>query len=188
MRATAATNAATTSLIDEVLPQFDYRIHHRRRVDAPPDWVAQAVELFQMGRAGTLLFKLRGITLPSGSIRDVLTKAGFTILAERPGREVVAGTNGQFWKLREMAHMERPLDLETFRSFDRAGWAQGAVSVRIEPREDGSTDLSTETRVRCVDEDARRRFAAYWFLIRIFSGWLRRDFLRRIARIAEGQE
>ena len=178
----------TTALLDEALPRFDYRIHHARRVAAPPEWVAEAVEVFQLGRAATLLFRLRGIQLPSGSIRDVLARSGFTVLAERPGREIVAGTNGQFWALRELAHMEAPRDLEAFRAFDRPGWAQGAISVRIEPRDDGSTDLSTETRVRCVDDAARRRFAAYWWFIKVFSGWLRRDFLRRIARVAEGAE
>ena len=101
---------------------------------------------------------------------------------------MVAGTTGQFWAIHEMAHMESPRDLESFRAFDRPGWAKGAISFRIEPLEDGSTLLTTETRVRCVDDAARRRFAAYWSFIRVFSGWLRRDFLRRIARIAEGAE
>ena len=98
----------------------------------------------------------------------------------------MAGTFGQFWALRELAHMEAPTDLEAFRAFDRPGWAKGAISVRIDPLEDGSTEVSTETRVRCVDDAARRRFAVYWSIIRIFSGWLRRDLLRRIARLAEG--
>ncbi|MDP9343449.1 MAG: hypothetical protein M3Q23_15430 [Actinomycetota bacterium] len=101
---------------------------------------------------------------------------------------MVAGTTGQFWALREQAHMEAPLDLQAFRAFDRPGWAQGAVSLRIERLEDGSTDVMTETRVRCVDDRARHRFAIYWLLIKVFSGWLRRDFLRRVARIAEGAE
>ncbi|HEX8100227.1 MAG TPA: hypothetical protein VF660_08515 [Actinomycetota bacterium] len=177
---------ATTTLLDEVLPEFQFRSRHSRRVDAPPEWVAEAVELFQLGRAATFLFRARGIRLPSGSIRDVLTGAGFAVLAERPGAEVVAGINGQFWAISELSHLETPQDLESFRTFSRPGWAQGAISVEIEPLEDGSTRLSTETRVRCVDEAARRRFAAYWWFIKIFSGWLRRDFLRRIARLAEG--
>ena len=63
-----------------------------------------------------------------------------------------------------------------------------AEHVACHPLEDGSTLLSTETRVRCVDDEARRRFALYWLLIRVFSGWLRRDLLRKIAHIAEGIE
>ncbi len=181
-------SSITTSLMDEVLPEFEFRSRHARHVDAPPEWVAQAVELFQIGGPASLLMKLRGIRPVSGSIRDVLTQLGFAVLAERPGMEVVAGINGQFWALREQRHLEAPPDLQAFRAFDRPGWAQGAISVRIDPLEDGSTLLSTETRVRCVDEEARRRFAIYWFLIRVFSDWLRRDLLRNIARIAEGAE
>jgi hypothetical protein len=176
----------TATLLDEVLPEFDFRIRHARRVDATPERVAEAVESFRLGGAASLLLRIRGVHLPSGTIRDVLTKSGFTVLAERPGRETVAGTTGQFWALREQAHMEAPRDLQAFLSFDRPGWAQAAISLRIEPLEDGSTELTTETRVRCVDETARRRFALYWLLIKVFSGWLRRDFLRTIARAAEG--
>ncbi len=181
-------STTTTALLDEVLPEFDFRSRHGRHVDAPPEWVAEAIDLVRPGRAASLLFRMRGLRIPSGSIRDVFIRSGFTVLAERPGLEIVLGTTGQFWKLREQAHMEAPVDLQAFRAFDRPGWAQAAVSLRLEPREDGSTDVTTETRVRCVDDAARRRFAIYWWLINVFSGWLRREFLRRIARIAEGPE
>src|SRR5439155_15846436 len=143
--------------------------------------VAQAIEICRAGRAASLLFRMRGIRLPSGSIREALTRSGFTVLAERPGHEVVAGINGRFWAVCELAHTERPRDLDAFRTFDRPGWTQGAISLRIDALEDGSTYLATETRVRCVDQESRRHFAVYWTLIRVFSGWLRRDYLRRIA-------
>jgi hypothetical protein len=178
----------TRALLDTVLRDFDFGSRHSRRIHATPERVAEAVDAFRVGGGATLLVKARGLHIPSGSIREVLAGSGFTILAERPGLEIVAGTTGQFWKLREQAHMEAPLDLQAFRNFDRPGWAQATVSLRIEPRPDGSTDVTTETRVRCVDETARRRFAVYWLLIRLFSDWLRRDFLRGIARIAEGLE
>ena len=178
----------TPTLLDEVLPQFDFRSRHARRVGATPERVAEAVDGFRLGGRASVLVRIRGLHIPSGPIRDVLTGSGFTILAERPGVEMVAGTTGRFWALREQAHMEAPLDLQAFRAFDRPGWAQGAMSIRLEPLEDGSTYVMTETRVRCVDDAARRRFAVYWLFIKAFSGWLRRDFLRRIARVAENAE
>jgi hypothetical protein len=176
----------TTSLLDEVLPEFDFRSRHERRVEAPPEWVAQAIDICRVGRAASLLFTIRGLPKTSGTLREVLAGSGFTVLAERPGVEMVAGTTGQFWALREHAHIEAPPDLQSFRAFDRPGWAQGAISVRLDRLADDSTLVTTETRVRCVDDAARRRFALYWLLIKVFSEWLRRDFLRRIARIAEG--
>jgi hypothetical protein len=180
--------STTMTLLDEVLPEFDFGSRHARRIDAQPERVAEAIDGFRLGGGASLLVKMRGLHLPSGSIRDVLMGSGFTVLAERPGVETVAGTNGRFWALRELTYMEAPRDLRDFQSFHRPGWAQAAISFRIEPLEDGSTHLITETRVRCVDDAARRRFVVYWSFIKVFSGWLRRDFLRKVARTAEGAE
>lgn len=177
------------TLLDEVLSECDYRSRHDRHVHAPAEDVARAIEQYIVGRDSShlmrLLFRLRGLRIRSGSVRDVLSRSGFTLLAERPGEEVVFGTTGRFWTLREQANMEAPLDLENFDAFARPGWAKAAVSLRVEPRDDGSSTLVAETRILCMDERARRRFAAYWALIWVFSGWIRRDFLRGIAGIAE---
>lgn len=180
---------ATWDLIDEVLPEVDYHSRHVRHVHAPPEDVAGAIERYVVGRDSSplvrVLLRMRGLRIPSGSVRDVLKRSGFTVLAERPGEEVVAGTFGRFWTLHEQANMEAPLDLEAFHAFARPGWAKAAMTLRVEPRDDGSSTLTTETRVLCMDERARRRFAPYWAFIRVFSGWIRRDLLGGIARIAE---
>ena len=179
----------TSTLLDEVLPQYDFRSRHDQHVLAPAGEVAVAVERYDFARDASpfvrLLFRLRGLRIPSGSISEVLTGSGFTLLAERPGEELVVGTTGRFWALRERANMEAPLDLEHFRAFDRHGWARAVMSIRVEPRADGSATLLTETRVQCLGGRARRRFAGYWAFINVFSGWIRRDLLRGIARIAE---
>ena len=107
------------------------------------------------------------------------------MLAERPGEEIVVGTTGRFWALREQDYMEAPRGLEDFHAFAPPGWAKGAMTVRVEPRDDGTSTLVTETRVLCIDHHARRHFAPYWALVSVFSGWIRRDLLGGIARIAE---
>lgn len=180
---------AAWTLLDEALSECDYRSRHDRHVLAPPKDVGEAVERYRLDRDSSplvrMLFRLRGLGVPSGSVRDALAGSGFTVLAERPGQEIVVGTTGRFWTLHERDNMEAPRDLESFQSFSRPGWAKGAMAIRVEPREDGSTTLVTETRVLCMDERSRRRFAAYWRLIKVFSGWIRRDLLRGIAHIAE---
>lgn len=181
----------TTGLLDDALPTFDVRSRHSRRVAAGPEAVWRAVEVYDLRRDASLpvraLLLLRGLGVPGGTLREALGPSGFTVLSERPGREIVAGTLGKFWAVRELAHMANPEDLDHFRGFDQAGWAKGAVSLRVEPLEDGATNLVTETRVLCLGERARRRFAAYWALIRPFSGGIRRDLLLGIARRAEGE-
>jgi hypothetical protein len=179
----------TTNLLDEVLPEFQYRSRHDRHVLAAPDVVAAAAERYSLLRDSSpvvrLLFRLRGLRIPSGSLRDVATGTGFSVLAERPGEELVVGTMGRFWTIREQDNLEAPRGLEDFQSFSPPGWAKAAMTVRIEPRADGSSTLVTETRVLCLDDQARRRFAPYWAFINVFSGWIRQDLLRGIARIAE---
>jgi hypothetical protein len=180
---------AVATLLDEVLPQFDHRSRHERHVLASPAAVAEAIERYRLDRDASplvhVLFRLRGLGVPSGSVRDALTGWGFSVLAERPAEEIVVGTIGRFWAIRERDYLEAPRGLEDFHAFSPPGWAKGAMSFRVEPREDGSSTLVTETRVLCLGEQARRRFIAYWALISVFSGWIRRDLLRGIARIAE---
>jgi hypothetical protein len=180
-----------TTLLDEALPRFDYRTSHSRRIAAGPAAVWRAMDRYDLSRDASLpvrtLFRLRGLGVPEGTIRDSLGPIGFTILAERPESEIVAGTYGRFWALRELRNMANPVDLDDFQSFHLPGWAKGAISFRLEPIGDGTTNLVTETRVWCADDRARRRFAAYWKLINFFSGWIRRDVLLGIARKAEGE-
>jgi hypothetical protein len=177
------------SLLAEAMPECDVRSLHSRRIAAPPEAVWQALERYDLSRDASLstraMFRLRGLGLPKGTMRESLSGYGFSVLAESRD-EIVLGTTGRFWAIRERANMERPVDLEAFQSFDRPGWAKGAMSIRTERLEDGSTNLITETRVQAVDDGARRRFALYWTLINFFSGWIRRDLLRAIARMAEG--
>jgi len=179
----------TAALLDDVLPEFHYRSRHDRHVLASPEDVARAVEAYRLDRDSSplvrLLFRLRGLRVPSGPLREALAGSGFGVLAERPGEEIVVGTIGRFWALRERDYLEAPRSLDDFHAFSPPGWAKGVMTLRVEPRDDGSSTLVTETRVLCPDEHARRRFAPYWALISVFSGWIRRDFLGGIARIAE---
>jgi hypothetical protein len=49
----------------------------------------------------------------------------------------------------------------------------------------GRTRLSTETRIAATDARARRRFAAYWLVVRPGSGLIRRLWLRAVKKRAE---
>jgi hypothetical protein len=182
-------NAVRWPLLAEVMPECDFLSRHSRRVAAPPEAVWSAVEQYDPSRDASLpvrsLVRLRGLRVPGASIRETLDGYGFALLAERPGEEIVFGTTGRFWAVRERSNMEPPADLDAFEAFDRPGWAKGAISIRVERLDHGSTNLVTATGVQCVDEHARRRFALYWALINVFSGWIRRDMLRAMARLAE---
>ena len=61
-----------------------------------------------------------------------------------------------------------------------------AGSARI-ARPGGGSRVETETRVVCTDDDARRQFSRYWWLIGRFSALIRRVMLGDIKRSAESQ-
>ena len=106
---------------------------------------------------------------------------GFTVLCEQPERELVLGLTGQFWKL---SGGITPTAAASFRHGPPPGHAQAAWNFTLTPSQ-GGTWLTTETRVRCGDAIARRRFRPYWLLVRPFSGLLRRVILGAIRREAE---
>ena len=176
-------------LLDEIIPAWHYRNHHQIVVDSPAAVVATSVESLNLARDSSwfvrALFRARGLSFPRGATpREALVATGFSVLGERPGREIVFGIAGKFWAPREMANLVRVPDADAFRAFARPGQAKGAMNIRVDPLEDERTRLRTETRVWCSDRRARRLFLAYWTLIRIPSGLIRTDMLRAIARHA----
>jgi len=176
------------SLLDALMPTFDFGHRHAIVVAAPPARVTEAAETYSFATDGStlvqVLFRLRGLTPPSGTLRGAGRAMGFTVLAEEPGRELVLGVAGRFWALDERANLISLPDARAFVGFSRPGHAKAAMSLRFEPLAHGWTRLGTETRVTCVDAAAYRRFALYWTLIGPFSSWLRRDLLSGIARRA----
>ncbi len=110
--------------------------------------------------------------------------SGFVLLAEEPGREIVLGTIGQFWKLSGGAPSGIK-DAQDFMAFSRPGFAKAAINFQIEAGSDGSARVSTETRIRALDPLSRRKFAGYWRVIYVGSVLIRRMWLRSIKRRAE---
>jgi hypothetical protein len=170
----------SSTLLSEVLPEYDFRERHARRVDAPPERVFAAVRELSADDTPVVrfLFRLRGLrgdaTRP---IFDQMTRFGFEVVAEEPGRELVVAAIGQPWKLRGGG---RPRGVD-FRTFSEPGYAKMALNYRLE-----NGVLTTETRVRLTDADARRSFRRYWLVVRPFSGLIRRAWLRAIVRRASG--
>ena len=122
----------------------------------------------------------------SDSLLEQAKRAGFVVLGEESGRELVLRTVGQPWRLvgGPGARVRTPAD---FGAFHLPGFAKIATNFRVEESasRQGTSRLSTETRVWVPDTATRLRFAAYWVLIRAGSGLIRREWLRRTRERAE---
>lgn len=113
---------------------------------------------------------------------QTLIESGFGLLAEKPGEEIVFGVTGRFWRPAGNVSPFNRLD------FDRpvpAGLARGVWNFSLSEQISGQTTLTTETRVTCGDRASRRKFLAYWLVVRPFSGLIRLIMLKSVRKMAE---
>ena len=180
-------------LIDDYLSSYDVAARYQSNVRAPAAHVYQVVRRMDMSESALIrmLFRLREFPAISktrdshqglGLTLDDLLRSGFILLAEDAPREILLGVVGRFWT--SSGCIQR-MDADGFRAFDENGFAKAVWNFSLSERETGLTDLATETRVRCLDDESRRKFRLYWTLIGPFSGLIRKETLRVVRQQAE---
>lgn len=178
---------APSTLLDDLLRDPDIRMRHTRSIAAPPPLVYAALRTTDLSRSPLvrLLLTLRTLRLPKGPLTlDSLTRAGFMVVGERPGEEIVLGVVGKFWK---PSGERRPADPAQFRRGAPEGEVLVAWSFEVAKREERgarreSTLLATETRIKCGDPATLRTFRRYWRLVHPGSALIRRAMLRAVER------
>ena len=106
----------------------------------------------------------------------------FMLLADS-NQEIVFGLIGQFWKLTGSTNIKLT-EARAYLDFNSTGFAKVAANLAFRTEAD-KTLLSTETRIWTPDEKTRKKFAIYWRLISLGSGWIRIMWLNAIKRRAE---
>ena len=175
-----------SSLLDTVLPEFQFSERHRVWVNASPEVALAAAREVGLGDLplARFLMRVRGMrTSVRGSLWSQMVAGGFIELGEVSGREVVIGMIGQMWKLSGGRSPKLSSAIE-FSAFDQPGYAKGVMSLEAHEL-DGRCLLVTETRVFATDEQARRAFSRYWLVIRLGSGLIRSVWLRAAKKRAE---
>ena len=170
-------------VIDEFLPEYDWAEVHQVVVDAPAGDIDPLIRNLDL-RASLIvrvLFALRGMPRRCLTL-DGLESAGFRVLADRPGEEIVLGLIGRFWMPRGDL---LKFGSHEFRTLSPQGYAKAAWNFTMRPLGSGRTEVRTETRVSACDEPSRRAFSRYWWLVRPFSGLIRREILRLVKETSE---
>jgi hypothetical protein len=172
------------TLLETLMPVFDVAARRSICIDAPAERVCQAARALPLMKTGLArrLLALRALPAhldPSSSPED---DSVFICLAEKPGQEVVFGFAGRFWH--PSRNITRLGDAESWRGYAERGSARAAVNVLVESITAERSRLATETRVLCFGAGARRIFKLYWLVTGPFSGWIREDWLRSVARAA----
>ena len=181
-------------LIDSFVPIPDAVEVHQLLINAPRKVVYQALWTTDFGGASVKLllllrlipeiFARRSCSWPRNRkiTLHTLIDSDFGLLAENPPEELVLGVTGRFWRpTGNVSRFDRA-------DFDRpvpTGFARAAWNFSLQPEPPDRTLLRTETRIICGDAASRRKFRAYWLLVRPFSGLIRLIMLRRIRSVAE---
>lgn len=158
--------------LDRLLPDPDWSERYERPLPCAPE---EAVAAFLAAPVAPdplvrTLLRLRGLG-SAPTVEQGLQRMRFEVLHRSP-TEVVVGASGTPWRPRG--------GIRPFAAAD-AGTVRFATDVRAIPTPAGCV-LSTETRIAANDADARRAFRRYWFVVRPFSGLIRRRWLVAAAR------
>jgi hypothetical protein len=179
-------------LIESFIPNPDAIETHKIEIAASREAVYQALWTTDLGGSPVIkslmaLRSLPGIVSHPKRLRHVprqvtlqtIVESGFGQLAEEPGREVVLGVVGRFW--RPTGNI-LPFNVEMFRGPVQPGLARAVWNFAVQEAGQGRSVLSTETRVVCGDAASRRKFRAYWSVVRPFSGLIRVIMLRAVKK------
>lgn len=174
------------------LPHAPFTEAHHRIVDAPATAVWDALHTLRWGDL-TLTRPLFGIrTLGRKNTALDLTRRlmdppgpGAPVHEEQP-RYSTSAMIGRPWAGRVRG--PEVTDLDQFAAYADPGWLKYGMDWTLTDLAGGRTLIETTTRCQPTDAAAHRAFRAYWAVIRPFSGLIRLDILRAIARRVEAVE
>lgn len=173
--------------LERALPTQHVDEHHSRLIAADIDTVWAALASLRMDQLSVTrpLVALRhlGRRAPSPA-QPLLTGGPVTILELDPPSYAVGGAIGRPWRPRP--ERRDVLTMADFRAFDEPGWVKYLTDFQL-TEEPGGTRLTTRTRGHATDARSRRLFLAYWAVIRLGSGLIRRDILATVDRLATGR-
>lgn len=185
----ACANGVDMPIIDNFLPNYQFKEIHKIAVAAPTDQILDAISIYDPAKDPLVRILLQVREAPARFAAQLGFRSG---LAGRPmfgladfvplGRnwdEIAFGLVGQFWRLD--FGLARMPDAEAFRTFNRAGFAKLVISFSI-GRTAAGRILTTETRVYCPDAASRTRMSLYWTLIRAGSGFIRGRILAQVSK------
>jgi hypothetical protein len=197
-------------LIDRFLPDFDETIIEHDVINAPVGDVYQTVRemdfldihsplmdaaMFVRGvpeRIGRMIRKTP-LPPPPPVMRladffdgepDPELMAGWVALGEDPPHEIVFGGIGKVW---QPAIEWRQVPSEEFASFAEPDFAKIGVSFSLRNYGENRTLLSYEARTAGTDEESRKKFRRYWWLVERFVGVVMGAAVQTAKELAEAR-
>jgi hypothetical protein len=185
-------------LLDKYLPVYDFNEVHTVTIHASPEMAFAAIKGLKPNELSPLVHWLLSIReLPAKLVGKLpqqqwnnrpfleqLYDDDFLPLDEMPCQEVVFGLIGQFWELTGGKNPQI-VSPQEFLDFDRSDYAKVAANLAVTDLGNGTVRCSTETRIHATNSATKKKFAFYWRLISMGSGFIRLLWLNAIKRKAE---
>jgi hypothetical protein len=188
--------------IDDFMPEYQFYEYHEMSIDAPADAVCKALKevTFTDIPVAVWLMRIRAMaagqfaqppsngTKPyvnpfSKPILELLSQpgAGFLTLENNDPYEYVGGFAGKPWAKDTPLALANP---DEFQAFQLAGNIKVAFNLHVIGMNNGTSRLTSETRIIGLDASARKMFSRYWRVIYPGSAIIRRVWLDAIAERA----
>ena len=156
-------------LLDRFMPLYEVVERHHVRVAAPAAVTISAAREMDLQASFIVrtIFRSRELILgatPDGRVRPhgllaEMQALGWGVLADVPGREIVAGAVTRPWQANVTF---RGLPPDQFLAFAEPDYVKIAWTLRADPIDATASILRTETRAIATDAGARRKFRWYW--------------------------
>jgi hypothetical protein len=91
---------------------------------------------------------------------DDIERAGFMLLSEQPGYEIVFGSVAQPWKAVTDYKPAPQFGADQLAAFDTPGYVKVAFNIRAQPYSSGRALITTETRMAATEPQASAASAA----------------------------
>lgn len=194
--------ATDRTLLDDVMPDYEFCGRQTIHVDAPAGRTVRAFEELTIAEASPppvkALLSLRYLPArlsgkgSGGQVAndgqrfvEAIASAGNLVLAEELDRELVIGMIGRLHNMLDQ-HPVPLSNAEEFARFDDPNYQKLAMSVRVEDAANDGCELVFEQRTHALSPASRMKFALYWWLmIKAGSAVMVRMLLRAIKRRAE---
>lgn len=192
-RVTGSARRHADPLLNPFMPDFEALELHSIAVHAPAEITWSTTCDLQLLRSPLIhaIVKTRELVLGAApdpadatppTLLAMLKGSGWSVLAEAPGTEIVAGTVTRPW---EANVVFRAIPAEQFAGFQEPGWVKIAVTLRAERVGDARSQASSETRVVATDDVTSARMRRYWACFSPGISIIRRIALGGIKREAE---
>lgn len=161
------------------MPRYQCREIHEIQINAPQEVIYDAIRSLEFSDSKMIktLLRLRGMPVSDLSLLGFIEEARFSVLDEKVNEEILFG----FYARTGVEKVVDPMSFaDNLRYPLKMTW-----NFRVEIISEKHVRVSTETRALCNSRFALMLFVPYWYMVRPFSGLIRKIMLNKIRRESE---